>query len=60
LAWGLHYALCTTVPIAQTLPHHLSLAGTSITKAVRFCCALMRPVAATTNWNKTAGSGFEV
>jgi hypothetical protein len=45
--------------MAQTLNHHRSRAGTSITKAVRFGCALMRPVAVT-NWDKTAGSGFEV
>jgi hypothetical protein len=47
------------VPMAQTLHTHLSLAGTSITKAVRFGCAVMRPFAVS-NWSKTAGSGFEV
>jgi hypothetical protein len=45
--------------MAQTLHNHLSLAGASITKAVRFGCAVMRPVAIS-NWSKTAGSGFEV
>jgi hypothetical protein len=45
--------------MAQTLHRHPSLAGTSITKAVRFGCAVMRPVAIR-NWNKTAGAGFEV
>jgi hypothetical protein len=45
--------------MALTLKHHLRLAGTSITKAVRFGCAVMRPVAIS-NWNKTAGAGFEV
>jgi hypothetical protein len=45
--------------MAQTHTHHLSRTGTSITKAVCFGSALMRPVAIT-NWNKTAGSGFEV
>jgi hypothetical protein len=45
--------------MAQTLHYHLSLAGASITKAVRFGCAVMRPVAISI-WNKTAGSGFEV
>jgi len=59
LARHLHYAFRNFVPMAQTLQHHLSLAGTSITKAVRFGCAVMRPVAIS-NWNKTAGAGFEV
>jgi hypothetical protein len=45
--------------MAQTLKHHSSLAGASITKAVRFGCAVMRPVAVS-NWNKTADAGFEV
>jgi hypothetical protein len=45
--------------MAQTLHRHLSLAGASITKAVRFGCVMTRP-AAISNWNKTAGSGFEV
>jgi hypothetical protein len=45
--------------MAQTLHSHLSLAGTSITKAVRFGCAVMRPVAIS-NWNKAAGAGFGV
>jgi hypothetical protein len=44
--------------MAETLNSHPSLAGTSITKAVRFGCAVMRPVAIS-NWNKTAGVGFE-
>ena len=59
LARRLHYALCSPVPMAQTLSNHLSLAGTSLTKAVRFGCAVMRPVAIS-NWNKTAGAGFQV
>jgi hypothetical protein len=45
--------------MAQTLHRHPSLAGTSITKAVRFGCAVMCLVAIS-NWNKTAGAGFEV
>ncbi len=45
--------------MALTLKHHLSLAGTSITKAVRFGCAVMRPVAIS-DWNKTASAGFGV
>jgi len=45
--------------MAQTRNPHTSLAGTSITKAVRFGCAVMRTVA-TGNWNKTARAGFEV
>jgi hypothetical protein len=45
--------------MAQTPKHHTSLAGTSITKAVRFGCAMMRLVAIS-NWNKTASAGFEV
>jgi hypothetical protein len=45
--------------MAQALHNHLSLAGTSITKAVRYGCAVMRPFAIS-NWNKAAGSGFEV
>jgi len=44
--------------MAQTLLVHLSLAGASITKAVRFGCAVMRQVA-NSNWSKTAGVGFE-
>ena len=51
--------LVPLVPMAQTLHNHLSLAGTSFTKAVRFGCAVMRPVVIS-NWNKAAGSGFEV
>jgi hypothetical protein len=45
--------------MAQTHNHPSSLAGASITKAVRFGCAVMRLVAIC-NWNKTAGAGFEV
>jgi hypothetical protein len=45
--------------MAQTHKHHSSLAGTSITKAVGFGCAVMRLVAIC-NWSKTAGAGFEV
>jgi hypothetical protein len=45
--------------MAQTLHRHPSLAGASFTKAVRFGCAVMRPVAIS-KWNKTAGVGFEV
>jgi hypothetical protein len=45
--------------MAQTLHNHLSLAGASITKAARFGCVVMRPVAIS-NWSKAAGSGFEV
>jgi hypothetical protein len=45
--------------MAQTRKHHPSLAGTSITKAVRFGCAMMGLVAIC-NWNKTASAGFEV
>jgi hypothetical protein len=45
--------------MAKTLHNHLSLPGTSITKAFGFGCAVMRPVAIS-NWNKTAGAGFEV
>lgn len=59
LARTLHCACCFTVPMALTLKHHRSLVGTSFTKAVRFGCAVMRPVAIS-NWNKTAGTGFEV
>jgi hypothetical protein len=44
--------------MAQTHSPHTSLAGTSITKAVRFGCAVMRLVAIS-NWNKTASAGFE-
>ena len=44
--------------MALTNKHHTSLAGTSITKAVRFGCAMMRQVAIS-NWNKTASAGFE-
>jgi len=43
--------------MALTNKHHTSLAGTSITKAVRFGCAMMRQVAIC-NWNKTASAGF--
>jgi hypothetical protein len=43
--------------MALTNKHHASLAGTSITKAVRFGCAMMCLVAIS-NWNKTASSGF--
>jgi hypothetical protein len=39
--------------------HHARLAGSSITKACSFGCAVMRQVAVT-NWNKTASAGFEV
>jgi len=59
LARGLHCAVCPTVPMALTLNHHRSLRGTSFTKAVGFGCAVMRQVAIS-NWNKTAGAGFEV
>jgi hypothetical protein len=45
--------------MALTHIHHLSFRGTSITKAVGFRCAVMRQVAIS-NWNKTAGAGFEV
>jgi hypothetical protein len=45
--------------MAQTLNRHHRLAGTSITKAVRFGCAMTRAVALS-NWNKTASAGFEV
>jgi hypothetical protein len=45
--------------MALTRKHHSSFAGTSITKAVRFGCALMRQVA-NSNWNKTASAGFEL
>jgi hypothetical protein len=45
--------------MALTHNHHLSFRGTSITKAAGFCCAVMRQVAIS-NWNKTAGAGFEV
>jgi hypothetical protein len=45
--------------MVQTLHRHPSLAGASITKAVRFGCAMTRTVAIS-NWNKTAGAGFEV
>jgi hypothetical protein len=44
--------------MAQTPKLHPSLAGTSITKAVRFGCAVMCLVAIS-NWNKTTGAGFE-
>jgi hypothetical protein len=47
------------VPMAQTHKLHARLAGTSITKAVRFGCAMVRTVAIS-NWNKTAVAGFEV
>ena len=51
-------AMCRvySVPMGQTLHHPHSCAGTSITKAVRFCCAAMRQVAIS-NWNKTTGAG---
>jgi len=45
--------------MALTRKHHLSFRGTSITKAVGYGCAVMRQVAIS-NWNKTAGAGFEV
>jgi hypothetical protein len=45
--------------MALTHNHHLSIRGASITKAAGFCCAVMRQVAIS-NWNKTAGAGFEV
>jgi hypothetical protein len=42
----------------RTLNHHLgSRAGTSFTKAVRLCRAVMCPVAIQ-QWNKVAGAGF--
>jgi hypothetical protein len=44
--------------MVQTLHHPLSLAGASVTNAVRFGCAVMRP-ASISNWSKTAGAGFE-
>jgi hypothetical protein len=44
--------------MAQTRNFHTSLAGASITKTVRFGCAVMRLVAIS-NWNKATGSGFE-
>jgi hypothetical protein len=45
--------------MALTLKHHLSIRGTSITKAFGYGCAAMRQVAIS-NWNKTAGAGFGV
>jgi hypothetical protein len=45
--------------MALTHNHHLSRRGTSFTKAVGHGCAVMRQVAIS-NWNKTAGAGFEV
>jgi hypothetical protein len=45
--------------MAQIRNNHPRLAGTSITKAVRFGCAVMRLVAVS-NWSKTASAGFEV
>ena len=44
--------------MVQTPKHHLSLAGTSFTKACGFGCAMMRLVAIS-NWNKTASAGFK-
>jgi len=44
--------------MAQTHPSHVDLAGASLSKAVRFGCAQMRPLAVS-NWSKTAGAGFE-
>jgi hypothetical protein len=45
--------------MALTRKNHHSLPGTSFTKAVGHGCAVMRQVAIS-NWNKTAGAGFEV
>jgi|GEM_PF-1267500 len=42
----------------QTLHHQIGLGGASITKAVRFGCAVMRRDSVS-NWSKTAGAGFE-
>jgi len=41
--------------------HLRSRAGTSYTKAVRHCCAAMRPVVVISNWNKQqqTGAGFQ-
>jgi hypothetical protein len=44
--------------MTQAHKHHLSLAGTSFTKACATGCAMMRRVVIS-NWNKTAGSGFK-
>jgi hypothetical protein len=44
--------------MAQNHNRHPSLAGTSLTKAVRFGCAMTR-LAAISNWNKTASAGFQ-
>jgi len=45
--------------MALTAQHPHRLAGTSFTKAVRVCRDAMRQVAIS-NWNKTAGTGFEL
>jgi hypothetical protein len=45
--------------MALTPNHPLSFRGASFTKAAGHCCAAMRQVAIS-NWNKTAGAGFEV
>jgi hypothetical protein len=45
--------------MALTTQHPHRLDGTSFTKAARVCRAAMRQVAIS-NWNKTAGAGFEV
>jgi hypothetical protein len=43
----------------RAIQHLASRAGTSFTKAVRTCCAAMRPAAAIQQqWNKHAGAGF--
>ncbi len=40
--------------------HHRSHAGTSFTKAcVVLCCAAMRPVVNSQQWNKQTGPGFQ-
>jgi hypothetical protein len=45
--------------MALTRKHHSRHDCTSFTKAVGYGCAVMRQVAIS-NWNKTAGAGFEV